>query len=1446
MTKSNKIMLCLLLAVTLTCAVALTALSVTPALTAHAANAEKTYTKVTSAQTDWSGNYIIVYEKVDTKANTTTPYVFTGVDSATGGSETTTLQEDGSIKMAPIAYVGIAALTGTNAGKYSIKIVGGTNDGKYIGHSASSNGMNVGETADTNSISIDDNSNVTITGASNATLKFNDAANQMRFRYYVFGQQAIQLYKEAPSCEHTWSAWTFDYEARTKSRTCQTEGGCGQTETVSSAVSVTVNGTAITDFTSTEGMLLGTFTVGNKTLNAEILLADSQTNICPKDEVTLDVTLNGSSVLSEQSGYTVILDETGGNIFDSSDGSVLVGDTATTLAFTVTYTCPTHGGEGNTQAVANNDGTHKVNCATCGQTLEGQSAVACSGGTATCSAKATCTVCNAQYGQVASHDYTGTGGVCTMCGYTADENLVLEAYKLARGATLAGGSHTLTGVITSIDDAYSSQYNNVTVTIQVGSLTDNPIKCYRLAGGETLAVGNKITVTGEITNYNDSSIQFTAGATYVLAPTTQGEFNVTQSFAAVDGGSTLESKTTGEGESATTTNTLYVASNGTIKVVYTIAKNDSINGLQATLVYPGEVFEFVSAESGVYTLTVTGTATTAESIKIAFDGIDSNESYNATATGILVTVTYKLKADVADTVLQAVTADNFGLTIDQAVVIGTGNAQVNVGTSVDTTTNTVSFDKIKTASIKVNEVAADGTVTVTYNAKALTVGLELTNNALVVSSESSGQITATWYSDSARTTTIDAPKNVGTYYLTVAITESAQYADVSANFTVVIDPYQIDYDEITVTATPSEKALQSGKATWAEGDIKVNVGTLPEAASNVYTITYGTLEFTTTGTHDITVKVELNSNYKFVSTASFATGDSETVYNGKVTVTVSAKAITLSGIVDVDRYYDGTAIDLSGITATVEESDVTVSLEIKVNNVVVTGEALKNTIKNAGDYTIAVRAWVAGSTDYSEVTGDAAIKIRQLTLSFEGVSITYSGSTVSWTAVTKAYGADETQLVDITTTAFSGLTLTYQVTNGTVHGDAITGENLSFDASTVEWTAALSLKVTASDTTNFIAGSTDLATLYQVTFTSKEGDPAVSVATQKVFAGQTATEPSPAPSQEGYRFVCWQIVDGETATNFDFTTAITAHTTLTAKWVEVWTITWNNNDDTTITTQTVDVAENAKVSRTTAPDYQGGDNERFHYTWTGWKVGETAYGTDAEIPVSGNTTITATFEITHKTFFITFVVKKPSGEELQRVVTATCEVDQDLERYTQDSYLQAAMAQRPWHTLSAWQYNGTEVADMDALVAIVPTNVYQITLTAQHILSVGKGNVNGDAAVNVNDISLYRQYIVGGYAITAVEAGSEWTTANAEGYSAEMSYFLKSVAKLDSDDEHEDVRDVVVIRMALVGGYGWKIESGAIVVDSGSSAPAGGEGQQQSSRQQALPITLGGRKFEQE
>ena len=147
------------------------------------------YVKVTSAPSDWSGEYLIVYEGGSLAFN--------------GGL--TTLDATGNTISVSITDNAIACNSTTQAAQFTIAKSGNnytikSASGYYIGRTANSNGMNTSQTtAYTNTISYS-NGDVNIIGSGGAYLRYNSASSDQRFRYYksstYTGQKAIQLYKK--------------------------------------------------------------------------------------------------------------------------------------------------------------------------------------------------------------------------------------------------------------------------------------------------------------------------------------------------------------------------------------------------------------------------------------------------------------------------------------------------------------------------------------------------------------------------------------------------------------------------------------------------------------------------------------------------------------------------------------------------------------------------------------------------------------------------------------------------------------------------------------------------------------------------------------------------------------------------------------------------------------------------------------------------------------------------------------------------------------------------------------------------------------------------------------------------------------------------------------------------------------------------------------------------
>ena len=113
--------------------------------------------------------------------------------------------------------------------------------------------------------------------------------------------------------------------------------------------------------------------------------------------------------------------------------------------------------------------------------------------------------------------------------------------------------------------------------------------------------------------------------------------------------------------------------------------------------------------------------------------------------------------------------------------------------------------------------------------------------------------------------------------------------------------------------------------------------------------------------------------------------------------------------------------------------------------------------------------------------------------------------------------------------------------------------------------------------------------VYTITFNSNGG---TSVESQNVNAGEKLTEPTLAPTREGFTFDGWY-EDSTFSKKFDFNTPITNSMTLYAKWTEnKYTITFDTKGGNTIAPVTV--KEGEKVSEPTpAPTKEG-------FTFDGW------------------------------------------------------------------------------------------------------------------------------------------------------------------------------------------------------------------------------------------------------
>ena len=220
---------------------------------------------------------------------------------------------------------------------------------------------------------------------------------------------------------------------------------------------------------------------------------------------------------------------------------------------------------------------------------------------------------------------------------TDPKKIVDEAYALGTGNELPYTA-TLSGKVTAINTIYDPSYKNITVTIAVSGREDSPIVCYRMKGkdAENVTVGDTITVTGKIINFN-GTIEF--GQNCTLDKRSPGGGTVPKlpedPKQIVD-----EAFKLGEGESlpyaATLTGVVksidepYNAENGNVSLTITVEGSDGAKDIYCYRV-KGEKAPTVQAGD---TITVTGTLTRYVSTDEATgEKTDKIEFYSGTIIG---------------------------------------------------------------------------------------------------------------------------------------------------------------------------------------------------------------------------------------------------------------------------------------------------------------------------------------------------------------------------------------------------------------------------------------------------------------------------------------------------------------------------------------------------------------------------------------------------------------------------------------------------------------------------------------------------------------------------------------------------------------------------------------------------------------------------------------------
>lgn len=750
---------------------------------------------------------------------------------------------------------------------------------------------------------------------------------------------------------------------------------------------------------------------------------------------------------------------------------------------------------------------------------------------------------------------------------------------------------------------------------------------------------------------------------------------------------------------------LAIDAEGQFSVTYNVTANQGINMMQGDLAYNSEKLTLVSVEAGNAfgndekgnnNITVTNDVTLAEQ-KVVASVVEGK-------TGVLATVTYRLKAGVTE-----VGADDFGMTVKATA----GNEYVADGVAT-VEANTITVVVLKNVTITLDDVA------VTYTGANLTVGAGKDVAYTTTHGEDyTGEAVVTWYTvNGEQLTEVAEAKNAGTYKVKVAFPAQDGYAAAEATANVTVNAKVITVSFAADNGYGRKAFDGDGKAVWNNagefvatvsglvGDDTVN-GTIAFEVTGGYTLDKANL---TSGSTELAGKVSLVYtlgddvvNYTFAN-GTTSTGDVEvTAYIADLTVTVS---------LEKEVYY-GTTLDFNG-KITVKDSnnsDVTANATITMT---VNGEAFDYktaTLTNAGEYTVVI------TVEYNGAEGHLVE-----TYTIKAITITVVGE--------GNYDTDGQVHYDVTFDNEVAGTI-----DATVDGVALTRDGITIVASDVErdktnftYTATL-----VSGTNYVFAEGTTLTTkaIYFAMFDADLPDGSENeIADQYRFEGQKFS--APELTFDGYKLLGWFAEESDKAFEFT-TTGATADVMLTAKWEEIL----------------------GEHKLTLVVYYNGKDVETLTYDG-----------------VMANTAFT------------------------------------DIENFYKANDAQ-------WLVFSGY------FTDSDFATTITTMPNAETTIYAKYELAIGLGDVDGDGKVGNSDIVLYRQYIVGGYKITVVEAGKEYEEASktlAEGYVR----FFAAVANVDGvDGGANDIRDIATLRMAMVEQDGYKVVDGAVVApektDSGNT-----------------------------
>ncbi len=485
------------------------------------------YKKVTSAPSDWSGHYLIVYESSSTEG-----YVLTGVSGEIGQYAAVTISASGIVASDYSSYDIEVAQSGSS---YTMKM--GSNYLAYTSTSTSGNNKlytvaNASANGALWTLSVNDAQNVYNTSR---YLRWNNTSGQYRFCCYTSGQQHISFFQLEDSREDPGMSWSVADASASWNTGNTASGFSAPTLTPGNATGITYESTDTAVATVNSAGAVTIVGPGETTIKA--IFAGDATYQAQTVSYVLTVTDNRETVATP-----VISPDASSTVPSGTEVTITCSTSGATIYYTLDNSAPDSNSSTYSGAI----------------TLTESKVV-----------KAIAIKNGYKDSSVATANYTvGVVNTSTEADpYSAAEADALTG-QLAANGTLA--DVYVSGIISEITTAYNSTYGNVSFNISADGLTTSTqFLIFRAAAtsADDFKVGDAVEFKGTLKNYyaNDTyTREMDAAATLIYqvhAPSftpNGGSFTTSQSVTiSADSGATIRYTDDGSTNPTASTGSVY-------------------------------------------------------------------------------------------------------------------------------------------------------------------------------------------------------------------------------------------------------------------------------------------------------------------------------------------------------------------------------------------------------------------------------------------------------------------------------------------------------------------------------------------------------------------------------------------------------------------------------------------------------------------------------------------------------------------------------------------------------------------------------------------------------------------------------------------------------------------------------------------------------------------------